>query len=269
MNWTVVSATNNDELLKSCLLNSPDIQEASEVVLQRGFLSAAAAYNSGLDLAKTDVVVFVHQDVYLPSGWLDSLRTALDLLSKTDPNWGVLGVWGVNNSCEEGTGWLYCTGLMRRLGNIFEGVREVRTLDEVLLIVRKSSKLRFDEQLAGFHMYGADVCLEARRRGMKSYAIPAFCIHNTNGYWMLPWQFWGGYLFMRRKWKAELPIATSCTNITFGCWPMIRWILTRAINIVFGRHRAGLRVQNPSQLYRDLEVSDLLPGSRAYARGDK
>ncbi len=269
MNWTVISATNNDEVLKSCLLNSPDIQRASEVILQRGYSSAAAAYNSGLDKAKTDLVIFVHQDVYLPAGWIDSLQTALDRLSKTDPNWGVLGVWGVNKTCEEGTGFLYCTGLRRLIGDGFDGVHQVRSLDEVLLIVRKSSNLRFDEQLTGFHMYGTDICLEAGRRGMKSYAIPAFCIHNTNGYGMLPFSFWHGYFFMRRKWRSELPVATSCINITFWNWSMIIWNLDRAANIALGRHRAGVRVQDPSVLYREIVFSDLVPQSQAHSEGDK
>jgi hypothetical protein len=252
MNWTLLSATNNDAVLASCLLNSPDVRSASEVILQRGYSSAAVAYNRGLEQAKTDLVVLAHQDVYLPSGWADSLRGVVDLLAKTDPNWGVLGVWGVNKASEGGTGFLYCTSEMRQLGNVFTGVREVRSLDEVLLIIRKSSNLRFDEQLPGFHMYGTDICLEAHRRGMKSYAIPAFCIHNTDGYRMLPLQFWHCYLFMRKKWMSELPVATSCTEITAGCWPMIRWNIVQAANIVLKRYRAGHRVHDPSRLYLDL-----------------
>jgi GT2 family glycosyltransferase len=255
MNWTVISATNNDEVLESCLLNSPDIRGASDVILQRGYSSAASAYNNGLRLAKTDLVVFAHQDVYLPKGWIDSLRKALDLLSKVDSNWGVLGIWGFNESCHDGKGFLYCAA-NGRLGNVFEGVLEVRSLDEVLLIIRKSSNLRFDESLPGYHMYGTDICLEARRRGMKSYAIPAFCIHNTNGYRMLPLQFWRSYLFMRRKWRSDLPIATSCIEITFGCWPMIRWNMTRAANLFLRRHRVLDRVDDPSRLYLDLMRSD-------------
>jgi hypothetical protein len=255
MDWTVISATNNEGVLKSCLLNSPDIREASEVILQRGYASASVAYNCAIDKAKSDLLVFVHQDVYLPRGWLASLLRALNLLSTFDPNWGVLGVYGVNKSWDDGAGFLYCAA-NGRLGNDFAGVREVRCLDELILIMRKSSKLRFDEQLRGFHMYGTDICLEARRRGMKSYAISAFCIHNTNGYRMLPLDFWRGYLFLRKKWRSQLPIATSCTEITFGCWPMIRWNIFRAANIILGRHRVRLRVQDPSRLYLDLTSPD-------------
>src|SRR6266478_20965 len=120
MDWSVISATNNEDVLKSCLLNSPDIGEASEVILQRGYSSAAAAYNSAIDRAQSDILVFVHQDVYLPHGWLASLHRALDLLSKVNPNWGILGVWGVNKSCDDATGFIYC-GANGMLGSAFEG----------------------------------------------------------------------------------------------------------------------------------------------------
>jgi Glycosyltransferase like family len=254
MEWTVISATNSQDVLKSCLLNSPDIHEASEVILQRGYVSAATAFNSAIDRAQTDLLIFVHQDMYLPKGWLESVLRALDLLSKEDPEWGVVGVWGVNRSCYDGTGNIYCA-VNGRLGDVFEGARQVRALDEVLLIMRKSSGLRFDQQLPGYHMYGTDICLAAGLRGMKSYVISAFCIHNTNGYQMLPLQFWQCYLYMRKKWRSKLPLATPCTEITFWCWPMIRWNVVRAANILLGRHRPHLRVDDPSRLYLDLMLS--------------
>jgi Glycosyltransferase like family len=254
MNWTVISATNNEELLKSCLLSSPDVGEASEVILQKGYASAAAAYNQAIDKAQTDLLVFVHQDVYLPQGWLPSLRKSLDLLSKVDPDWGVIGVYGVNESCDGGSGFLYCaeTG---RIGKFFEGFREVKSLDEVVLIIRKSSHLRFDEQLPGFHLYGTDLCLQARQRQMKSYVVPAFCIHNTSGYRILPLQFWRCYFYLRRKWRSQLPFATSCTRITFWCWPMIYHIISRAAEIALGHHRATSRFADPSRFYLDLVSS--------------
>jgi hypothetical protein len=254
MDWTVISAINNEEVLNRCLLNSPDLLEATEVILQRGYSSAGAAYNCAIDKARSDLLVFVHQDVYLPQGWLASLRRALDRLSKMDPTWGILGVYGVNKSWDDAAGFLYCAA-SGKIGHLFEGPREVRALDEVLLIVRKSSKLRFDQQL-GFHMYGTDICLAARQLGMKSYAISAFCVHNANGYQMLPWQFWRTYLFMRKKWRSELPIATPCTRITLGCWPMIRWNITRAANIALGRYRRRTRLADPSRFYLDLASSD-------------
>jgi hypothetical protein len=250
MKWSLISAVNNDGVLKSCLLNSSESQSASETLLQTGFASAAAAYNDAIEKSTTDVLVFAHQDVYLPEGWASKLQDALETVSKQDPEWGVLGVWGLD-ATGQGVGDVFCTFAMRRLGGAFAGVMEVRTLDEVMLIVRKSSGLRFDEQMKGFHLYATDICLQARKRGMKCYAISAFCVHNTNGYLMLPLEFWKYCLFIRKKWKAELPIFAPCAKITFWCWPMIKWNIIRALNIMLKRLKPGKRLPDPARLYRE------------------
>lgn len=249
--WTVISAVNNDAVLNSCLLSSPDIGSASEVILQRGYTSAARAYNGAIDRAQTDLLVLAHQDVYLPEGWIAAVQKAVESLSEKDPDWALAGVWG-GTAIGKFTGHLYCAGLMRVLGQPLAEPVEVTSLDELLLILRKSSGVRFDEGLQGFHMYGTDICLEARARRLKSYAISAFCVHNTNGYRMLPWDFWKAYLFMRRKWKAELPIATSCTRITLGCWPALWWNADRAAHLLLRQHHTGRRVPDPKPLYADL-----------------
>lgn len=251
MNFTVVSAVNSEAVLQSCLLSSPGLVSAAAILLKRGFRSAARAYNSALDEAKTDVLVFVHQDVFLPKGWDERLRQVLNNLSEQDPDWAVAGAWGVHPSGNR-SGHLFCVGLGQELGSDFIKGHEVRTLDEVLLIVRKSSGVRFDEKLSGYHFYGTDICLEAERLGKKCYAISAFCIHNTNGYSLLPWDFWKSYFRLRRKWKARLPIVTPCTKITIGCWPMIRWNIGKWKSILLGRDNPGKRVADPAGLYQKL-----------------
>ncbi len=248
---SVVAAVNNVQVLRSCLLKSPDLRSGVDVILQTGFASAASAYNCGMESAKNDIVVFVHQDVYLPEGWVNRMRRAIEIISAQDPNWGVLGIWGATNNGGR-VGYLYWTGVEGTAGRRFDGGIEVETLDELLLIVRRSSGLLFDELLPGYHMYGADICLEAGRRGMKSYAISAFCVHNTNNYKMLPLQFWKAYLLMRSKWKSQLPIQTTCTEITQWCWPMVRWNIVRAIKLALRRDKPKKRVPDPSFLYDDL-----------------
>ena len=251
MNWTLISAVSNQAVLNSCLLSSPELGTAQEIILKRGYSSVALAFNAAIDEASADLLVFAHQDMYLPAGWIDSLRENAALLSAQDPNWGVLGVWGVKHS-GDGAGFVYCGATRKVLGCQFDSAVEVETLDEVILILRKSAGLRFDDRLPGFHMYAADLCMEARRRGMKCYAISAFCVHNTNGYSLLPFQFWRNYFFMRRKWKSMLPISTSCAKITFWCWPMIWWNIDRVANLMLGRHKVGKRVQNSNQLYQQV-----------------
>jgi hypothetical protein len=255
MNWTLVSVTNDQAILESCLLSSPELPPAGQIILQRGYRSISDAYNDAMDRATSDIVVFAHQDVYLPAGWVAAVEKTLQELSEKDPDWGVLGVWGVRRDGTRG-GYLYCTGSAVTYGRPSDHVVEVRSLDEVLLIMRKSARLRFDPALRGFHLYGTDICLEANRSGRRNYAISAFCIHNTNGYALLPFQFWRNCLFIRNKWKRELPILAPCANITFWGWPMLRHNLATLFRYYFlGQRKVNQRVADPSRLYRDLFVS--------------
>jgi hypothetical protein len=256
MNFTVISAVNNEDVLRSCLISSPSLGAAENVILKRGYKNAASAYNSAIDESRTDILLFIHQDVFLPEGWVEELKLAVGHLNEQDPRWAVAGVWGVEASGLY-AGFLYCTGLAKTLGQRFVHPVQVRTLDEVLLVIRKSSGVRFDEGLPGYHLYGTDICMEAQRREMNCYVIPTFCIHNTNGYGMLPWQFWKCYLLLRRKWRARLPIITPCTRITFWCWPAIRWNCMRAVNLLLGRHKPGRRVPDPALLYEELPRSQI------------
>lgn len=248
VDWTIATATNNQQILDSCLLRSPDLPPADRVLIQRGYSSAAAAYNDAIDRAQTDIVVLTHQDVFLPVGWVADVEKALQSLAQRDPNWAVLGAWGVAADGKR-SGHLYCTGSAVALGRQGLEPLAVRSLDEVLLIVRKSSGVRFDPTLPGFHMYGTDICLEAERLGFKSYAISAFFVHNTNGYAILPWAFWKSCLDIRRKWWDRLPVITPCATITRWCWPMIRHNLATLPRYWLGQRDANVRVADPAELH--------------------
>jgi Glycosyltransferase like family len=181
-------------------------------MVQRGFRSAASAYNEALERSENDLVAFLHQDVFLPEPWIGQLQKAIADLSVSDPDWGVLGCYGTT---QDGIyrGYLYSSA-QEIHGKPFDRPFEVQTLDEIMLIIRKSSGLRFDQRLPHFHLYGADICLAAAKRGMKSYAICAPCIHNTQQNFVLPREFYRGCAHIRRAWKASLPIQTTCIRIT-------------------------------------------------------
>jgi hypothetical protein len=213
--FSFVVAVNNHQILQANLLRSPSIAENAsppQVIIKENFSSAGAAYNSGLDDAINDLVIFIHQDMYLPADWLHKVAGAIRSLEETGQRWGVLGCYGVTAGHKLGFGQTYSTGL----GVIGQPIAEptpVDTLDEIVLILRKSSGLRFDSSVPGFHMYGPDICMEARERGLRCFAIPAFCVHNTSQLFRLPDDFRVAYRYMKRKWRRHLPIHTSCTVI--------------------------------------------------------
>jgi len=251
MNWSLIVAANDDTILKRCLTGSPCIGHARDVNVMRGFATAGAAYNAGMRQAAGDLLVFVHQDVYLPAGWDRCLGEAIARLSHLDPAWAVLGVFGITRQLQP-CGYLYCTASQKVLGRPFPEPVKCVSLDEVVLVLRRSAGLSFDEQLPGFHFYGTDICLEAQQRGLGAYIVSAFCIHNAEGAEFLPRAFWRGYFYLRRKWRKKLPIRTPCATVTLGAWPVAASIIRDIYAHYIKRKRPGRRVQDPAALFARL-----------------
>jgi hypothetical protein len=221
-NITFAAAVNSRELAERNFLASPCLQttHSHQILVQENFPSAAKAYNNAIEKSRNEIIVFLHQDMILPDSWIAELGKALTYLEIKDPNWGVLGCYG--ETLGSGSrGYIYSTGL-GILGSPFERPVPVNTLDEIVLILRKSSGLRFSDKLPNFHMYGADICMAAAQRGMKSYAISAFCIHNTVFNLVLPKEFYDCYKHVQRTWREFLPIQTTCVRITKFGMPMYR-----------------------------------------------
>jgi hypothetical protein len=211
---TFVIAVNNKDVFESNFLASPCLSgaHAHQIIVQEGFSSASTAYNDAIDRSTHDLIVFAHQDMIFPEFWLLDLQRALDSLQQIDPQWGVLGCYGETLE-DNGRGYIYSGGL-GIMGKPMDRPAPVQTLDEIVLILRKSSGLRFDEGLPHFHFYGADICMAAAARGLKSYAISAFCIHNTQQNLILPKEFYESYRHLKRRWKNSLPIRTTCVTMT-------------------------------------------------------
>jgi hypothetical protein len=210
---TFVVAVNNKEILGRNFLASPCLRDPHphQILFQENFSSAALAYNDAIDKSVNDLIVFSHQDMFFPGPWIAQLQRNCDQLGSQDPKWGVLGCSGITR-VRQMRGHVYSSGL-GIVGNTSEP-GEVQTLDEIVLIIRKSSGLRFDEGLPHFHFYGVDICLRAAERGMKSYAISAFCLHNTYQNYNLPSEFYECCEHIRKVWKKSLPIQTTCITIS-------------------------------------------------------
>lgn len=254
--WSIVAAVNDEGVLNKTLLASPAIGSDCEVILRRGYASAGKAYNSGLAAARNDVVVFAHQDVFLPATWPWHLQQVLDALETAGTPWGVLGCFGITRAKPPRPfGYCYSTGLQRILGDPFNWLVPAHTLDELLLVVRRSSGLRFDDGLPGFHLYGADICLHAAAQGLENFIIPAFCIHNARGITQLPADFWRAYFYLRHKWRRALPVTTCCTKITAAGLPVLHRVAVEWKERLLPRE-AGQRSEEVAQLYEQLHHRD-------------
>jgi hypothetical protein len=168
-------------------------------------MSAPAALNFGIERSVHDIVVCIHQDVVLPEEWVEKLHEQIKIID--NPEWGVIGTFGVDTKG-------YWAGNIKDPHNnpkMGELPRIVQSLDEHCLIIRKSSGLRFDEKLGGFHMYGADICLQAMVKGLMCYAVDDRLEHLSGGlisddFRMMAEKF-------SQKWQNRAPlddIKTTC-----------------------------------------------------------
>jgi len=209
----VVNKSGDSAIFERNFAASPCLKgiRPDRIIVQEGFPSASIGYNDAIEKAKTDLIVFAHQDVYFPRDWLADLDRSLKILEEVNPDWGVLGCSGVNNRGLFAA-YLYSVGL-GILGKPFVQPVAIDTLDEFILILRKSSSLRFDPNLPHFHFYGTDICMSARKAKKNCYAISAFSIHNTSFGPLAP-DFFRCYWPVRKKWMEYLPIQTTCIRIT-------------------------------------------------------
>ncbi|MEU0315223.1 glycosyltransferase [Nocardioides sp. NPDC006273] len=180
---SIVCVYNDPAVLESCLAASVKVGHPSrqtEVIavdnVSGEFTSAGAALNHGARLARNEVVVFVHQDVYLQS--LPALETAAAMLL-AQPAIGVLGAVGVSRRGE-------VIGAMRDrvvpLGRSTSVPADVDSLDEVLFLVARSQVLR--EPLSespdlAWHAYAVEYCLRVRASGRRAAAVDIPLTHNS------------------------------------------------------------------------------------------
>lgn len=184
--------------------------------------NASQGLNHGMDSLDAEWVVCVHQDVLFPLGFWQRFALALEALPADVMLAGIVG-------CERGG--RFRGHIVDPNGHCFWGTlpQEVLTLDEVLLAVRKSSGLRFDPEVPGFHCYGADLCFRADRQGFRAVAIDAPIVHLSTGQLDASYQRASEWLLARwgAKYGHVLPMpAIVVQDKTRASWlrrTMVRW----------------------------------------------
>lgn len=203
----IVTASHNEFILRDNLLKS-EIFKTHPLIVQRNYSNVSKAYNEAKKVS--DIVAYVHHDVFLPPTFERDLINSLHLMHTIDPNWGVLGVAGVKlNPGKQIRGYILDRG--RVWGRPIGKPVEVDTIDELLLI--KRNDLQFDENL-DHDFYGADICMQAKAQGKKNYVINGFLHHNSGrAIGGRTESFYRRQQYFKNKWKEYLPVATTCAMI--------------------------------------------------------
>jgi SAM-dependent methyltransferase len=210
-----IVCVNNEEVLNANLLSSPCFAPGSrhEVLTVRNASSAAQGFDLAIQRARHPLVVYLHQDMYLPLGWPARFVRAY---RKAEHLYGPLGVAGVCGVIlKDNKVFLHAHVVDRhRIIDRRQGLPAlIDTLDEVVLAVPRNTPFRFDPAL-GYHFYGADICLSARKAGLPSVVIDALCFHNTLMVDLNP-AFYQSLEVFKKKWASELPLTTPtiCNTI--------------------------------------------------------
>lgn len=221
--FTIVAAVNSDLVLKANLLASPIVNDCkAQAFFQRGYKSASLAYNEAMLEANSDLVIFVHQDVYIPGNWLEYLEKALDWLG--DKPWAVLGIIGKTLEGQV-VGRTWSTGIGKEIGGLIQVPVIVESIDELIFVVNRKAGIAFDENLPGFHLYGTDIVQIAKKAGYDSYVFDGPVIHNSLPVLNLDKYFCQGYSYLQKKWPESLPIKTLVTTITRFGWPLKKQLI--------------------------------------------
>lgn len=167
------------------LTNSLKKQEGSHKVeiiaipnFHNQYTSIPEAFNNALDICTGRYVILMHQDVIVPPNWLNKIRLQIQQLDVERTKWGVLGPAGV--TLDHSPHYYLLDKSMKATHNNPRPKQEVFCLDELCLILQKSNDLRFSQnKIDGFHFYGGDICVQSMKKGLKNYAIDAYCFHNS------------------------------------------------------------------------------------------
>lgn len=172
-------------------------------------------YRALLPEARGQFVIFCHDDVELIDDGFDDLLACLADLDTRAPDWMLAGVAGgifrpagefrrpilaLYHSDREGTMYRRCNP-----------PRQVETLDECFIVMRRARPVINSTDLSGFHFYGPDLCLQAELQGGSAHVIRFHVRHHGLGH--------GGQTFracraaFREKYRAIFPgRALHCTT---------------------------------------------------------
>jgi hypothetical protein len=185
--FSIICVYNNVKILNGCLLKNLKQQEKVEFEFigldntSEAYRSAAEALNEGARKANCKYLFFIHQDVELVgSDWLWKASRMLNMAS----NLGVAGVCGMSsigkNNEERGRGLIYQGDGVWSWSNPVTKPEPVQTVDECLLIIPRMlfKLIQFDSKtFDGWHCYGVDYCLSAKKLGFEVYVIPLVIKH--------------------------------------------------------------------------------------------
>jgi hypothetical protein len=141
-------------------------------------LDAYQACNLFLSVARGDYIIICHQDIVLIEDDRARLDCLIAELDRLDARWALLGNSGCKAPGRHAVRISDPHGENQRRETF---PARVFSLDENFILVRRDANLCASHDLAGFHLYGADLCVTADVSGRTAYVVDFHLRHLSGG----------------------------------------------------------------------------------------
>lgn len=182
-------------------------------------IDAYAGLNCLISHARGRYVILCHQDIVLLDDGREELVARLGELDRLDPAWALAGNAGGRPDGRLAVRITDPSGSNRHSQDL---PCRVASLDENFLVMRNSSRLAFSRNLEGFHLYGADICLQAECRGWNAYVIDFHLCHDSSG--KIDEEFRKCSENLEKKYSGFFrprALLTTCTTVALGSSPPV------------------------------------------------
>jgi hypothetical protein len=215
--FSVIVPVNRPAQYDLNIARSPGLREiGADIVCVQGARSAADAFNAGLARARHPWRLFVHQDVYFPSGSGHAIARQLAALQQAGLHGAPVGFAGIEGASAD-DGAARHAGLVIDRTALFKHPRSAAavSLDEFAVALHDDSSLAIDPAL-GWHLWATDLCLQALQLAQQPIAqileVPLF--HNSTTGYVLPEAFHASARVLLAKYPQHASIATLCGLLT-------------------------------------------------------
>ena len=184
--------------------------------VNKGDKSLSEVYNEVLSEAKTDIIVFCHDDIYFETNsWYNKL---IKHFEKSD--FGIIGMAGTTSMPESGMWWQDRKKMVGIVNHEHEGkkweskysdslgnsILQTVIIDGLFMAVdRRKLKKNFNENFKGFHFYDIPFCFENYLEGVKIGVITNIRItHKSIGMTNEQWE--ENRKLFESTYKENLPV---------------------------------------------------------------
>jgi hypothetical protein len=214
----VVSTRKIDENYKNHLFQSFNHKETQLLFYENEKqFSLTEIYNKGLNESVNDIVVFMHDDLFIDT---PDLTPKINKLFKKNSDYGIIGVAGTDNLISgmwwedrssmygmvnhEANGQKYTSTYNEQRFN--DSVKNVIVVDGLFMMIHKQRiKNKFNEEFKGFHFYDISFCFDNFKNGVKIGVTTKIRVtHKSVGVTNIEWE--KNKLFFEALYEKEFPI---------------------------------------------------------------